>query len=153
VTAPAVPAVDSVPRSAKWFVGVILAALLIPGLIGFDAWPLTGWRLFSVSRGASRVHWVVQAVDGDGDVRTVSLEDLPLRYRHAEWPMADLPGASEQRREAVCTALADAVARRYPSTVEVNIAQDHERMLQQNGEWTVTHDPEVFHTCRPESAA
>ena len=142
-----------VPRSARWFVGFLFVLLLVPGVIGFDAWPLTGWRLFSLSRDESQNRWIVQAVDARGDVSTVSLEELPLGYRHAEWPMADLPGASERQRQRVCQALADEVGRVRPGTTEVRVAKDAQTLVERDGEWVVTHDPEVVASCRPASIA
>lgn len=141
---------DEVPRSARWLVGVLLALVLVPGIVGFDAWPLTGWRLFSLTRDATQNRWVVQAVDESGDESIVSLEELPLGYRHAEWPMADLPGASEGQRQHVCQALADAVAEARPGTVEVRVAKDAQELVEEDGDWVLTHDPEVVATCVPE---
>ncbi|HZM32798.1 MAG TPA: hypothetical protein VFB77_20010 [Acidimicrobiales bacterium] len=142
-------ATDQPPRSARILVAVLLVLLLVPGLIGFDAWPLTGWRLFSLSRDAEQTRWVVEAVAEDGQRRVVSLEELPLRYRHAEWPMAELPGASAARRDAVCDALAGAVAAAVPGTVEVVIARDHARLVEEDGHWSTEHDVEPFHACIP----
>ena len=139
---------DVVPRRARWFVGFLLLALAVPGIIGFDAWPLTGWRLFSLARDDSQTAWVLDAVDGRGETHVVELEDLPLRYRHAEWPMAELPGASTARREAVCQALLGAVVDVRPDTVALDITRDRQHMVERDGEWTVTHDPEVIHTCQ-----
>ena len=140
---------DAVPRSARLFVGVLFALLLVPGLIGFDAWPLTGWRLFSASRDADVTRWVIEASDADGDRRVVSLEDLPLRYRHAEWPMAELPGASDERRDDVCEALLEAVVRVQPGTEELTIARDHAHLVERDGRWRTEHDIDPFHTCGP----
>ena len=151
--APTDDAAGPVPRSARWFVGVLFVLLLVPGVIGFDAWPLTGWRLFSLSRDESQNRWIVQAVDADGEVSTVSLEELPLGYRHAEWPMAELPGASEARRQRVCQALADEVGQVRPGTTEVRVAKDAQTLVERDGEWVVTHEPEVVAACRPASTA
>ena len=140
---------DTVPRSARWLVGALFALLLVPGLIGFDAWPLTGWRLFSLARDETQTRWVVEAVDDGGSARIVDLEELPLRYRHAEWPMSDLPGASTERRQAVCEALLGAVVDVEPTTVELRIARDRARLEERDDEWTVIDDLEVVHTCRP----
>lgn len=139
----------AIPRSAKWLVGILFVLLLVPGIIGFEAWPLTGWRLFSASRDEAQTKWVVQAVDAGGAVVPVSLEELPLAYRNAEWPMAELPGASEQHRQDVCRALADAVVDARPGTVEVRVAKDRQRLVKEDGEWIVTHDPEPLTTCEP----
>jgi hypothetical protein len=145
---PTVGGMDVVPRRARWFVGILLLAMAVPGVIGFDAWPLTGWRLFSLARDDSQTAWVLDAVDGQGATQVVELEQLPLRYRHAEWPMAELPGASTARQEAVCQALLGAVADLEPQAVALNITRDRQHMVERDGEWTVTHDPEVIHTCR-----
>jgi hypothetical protein len=141
-------AMDAVPRRARWFVGVLLLVMAVPGVIGFEAWPLTGWRLFSLARDDSQTAWVLDAVDDRGDTQAVELEQLPLRYRHAEWPMAELPDASTARREAVCQALLGAVVDLEPETVALSITRDRQRLDERDGEWVVTHDPEVIHTCR-----
>jgi hypothetical protein len=142
------PDLNVVPRRARRFVALVLLALAVPGVIGFEAWPLTAWRLFSLARDGSQTAWVIEAVDTQGDARTVDPEELPLGYRHAEWPMAELPGASTDRREAVCEALLGAVVDAEPSTVALNITRDRQRLVERGGDWTVTHDPEVIHTCR-----
>jgi hypothetical protein len=139
---------DEAPRSARVLVAILFVLLLVPGLIGFDAWPLTGWRLFSLSRGPEQTQWVIQAVEEDGTSRVVSLEELPLRYRHAAWPMSELPGASEARRTAVCEALLNPVRDLLPATSELVIARDHARLVEgEDGRWTTTHDIEPFHSC------
>lgn len=140
---------DAVPSSARWLVGALFALLLVPGLIGFDAWPLTGWRLFSLARDETQTLWVLEAVDDDGSSRVVDLEELPLRYRHAEWPMAELPGASPERRQAVCEALLGPVVDVEPGTDELRIARDRARLEKRNGEWEVVDDLELVHTCTP----
>ncbi|HET6663060.1 MAG TPA: hypothetical protein VFG94_02325 [Acidimicrobiales bacterium] len=140
---------DTVPRSARWLVGALFVLLLVPGLVGFDAWPLTGWRLFSLARGETQTLWVLEAVDSDGSSRLVDVEELPLRYRHAEWPMADLPGASSARRQAVCEALLGAVVDVEPGTAQLRIARDRARLEERDGDWTVIDDLEVIHTCAP----
>jgi hypothetical protein len=133
-------------------VGVTLVLLFVPAVVGFDAWPLTAWRLFSLSRDEDQTRWVIDAVDEQGRARTVSLEELPLRYRHAEWPMAELPDASDERREAVCRALADAVADVEPAMVELRVVRDEQTLVEVAGGWEVRHDPEIVHACRPGGA-
>lgn len=142
-------AADDVPRSARWLVAVVLVLLLVPGVIGFDAWPLTGWRLFSLARDDTQTRWVLQVVDDDGATRLMSLEELPLRYRHAEWPMSELPGASTARRHAVCVALLGAAVDVEPGLSELRIARDRARLVEHEGEWTLRHDLETIHSCSP----
>jgi hypothetical protein len=145
----ATPPSDVVPRSARWLVGALLVLMLVPGVVGFDAWPLTGWRLFSLARDETQTRWVLEAVGADGEARVVSLEELPLGYRHAEWPMADLPGASNEGREAVCQALLGAVVDVEPETAALRIARDRAELLERSGDWVVVDDLETFHECRP----
>jgi hypothetical protein len=138
---------DEAPRSARVFVAILFVLLLVPGVIGFDLWPLTGWRLFSLSREAEQTRWVLQAVDEAGERDLVSLEELPLRFRHAEWPMAELPGASQARRDDVCEALLGPVVEARPGTVTLELARDHAELVETGGTWRTTHDIEPFHSC------
>jgi hypothetical protein len=138
---------DEVPRAARVAVAVILALLLIPGVIGFDLWPLTGWRLFSLSRDAEQTEWVIEATAADGGARVVSLEELPLGYRNAAWQMRELPGASDERREAVCQALLDAVLDVEPTTRSVTVARDRARLERDGDDWVTEHDMEPVTTC------
>lgn len=145
-----VPAADAGPSAgARRLVVVALVLLLVPGLIGFEAWPMSAWRLFSLARGDRQTQWLIDAVASDGSVRTVSLEELPLRYRHAAWLMAELPRASARRREDVCQALLDVTVDVVPELLEVQIVRDRQRLVERNNEWVVTHAPEVIHTCAP----
>lgn len=129
-----------------------LALLLVAGVIGFEAWPLTAWRLFSLSRNDRQTVWVLHAATADGPARVVDLEELPLRYRHAAWPMAELPGASEARREDVCQALLGPASDVVPGLTELRLVRDRQRLVEEAGEWVVTHDPETLHACRPEAS-
>lgn len=152
MSAPEVDAVvDEVPRGARRLVSIALVLLLTAGLIGFEAWPLTAWRLFSLARKDQQTMWVVRAELPDGS-REVSLEELPLEYRHAAWPMADLPGASLERRDEVCAALRDAVLDVEPDLQRLEIVRDRQRLVEEGGEWIVRHDAEVVHTCAPGGA-
>lgn len=159
------------PRSARRLVGLVLAVLLVPGVIGFDLWPLTGWRLFSRASRACQDRWVLEVVEDDNDEVRVSLEELPPAYRHAEWALARLPGTSEvpaedicgtpaprsekgvrgaspERRDAVCEALLQATIEIRPTTVELRVLHDRQTLVRRSGDWMVSHDSEEFHTCR-----
>jgi hypothetical protein len=140
---------DAAPPAARRLLAILFAALLIPGVVGFDLWPLTGWRLFSLALDDTAERWVIEAVDEEGSSRLVSPEELPFGYRHAEWPMRSLPDTSPERREAMCVALAAAVAEVDPTVVELRIAEDQQRLVETDGEWSVEHDHDVLHACSP----
>lgn len=139
-------------RSARWLVLAAMVLLLVPGLVGFEAWPLTAWRLFSLSRDERQTAWVLEASAVSGESRTVSLEELPLRFRHAAWPMSELPGASQQRREDVCQALLAPTLALVPDLTELRIVRDRQRLVREASGWVVSHDPETVHSCQPGAA-
>ena len=135
-------------RAFVWF---LLALLCIPGVIGFELWPASGWRLFSLSRDASQTVWVLEADRSSGDRRRVSLEELPVAYRLADWVFAELPGSSEPRREEVCTALLHAVRREVVSdATSFQIVRDRQRLERIGGEARRHHDRELIHRCGAE---
>ena len=138
---------DRVPTSARLFVGVLLVLLLVGPCGGVEAWPVTRWRLFSANRQATDTRWLVQSVGADGSASTVSLEELPLGYRHAEWPMADLPRKSEARRQQVCEALGPAVADARPGTRKVALVKDEQELVQRGSDWQVIHRVTAVTTC------
>ena len=93
-----------ITRVQRAWVATLLVLLLVPGIIGFDLWPLTGWRLFSLSRDADQNEWVLEAIVDDG-LEVVDLEELPLAYRNAAWPLDHARTASTERRTEICEAL------------------------------------------------
>lgn len=124
-------------RAARVWVAVLLTLLVVPGVIGFDAWPLTGWRLFSLSRDASQTEYALDVrIAGDDELRAVDLEQLPLAFRNAAWPLAELPGASPTRRRAVCQALLVGVRRARPDAEELVLVRERRRM-------TSADDPKI----------
>ncbi|MGH9185533.1 MAG: hypothetical protein ACRD0U_06945, partial [Acidimicrobiales bacterium] len=127
--------------------GVIFALLLVPGLIGFDAWPLTAWRLFSLAREETQTRWEMEAVAADGSSRPVDPDELPIAFRLAEWPLASLTRASTARRDEVCLALLGGVVEVVPGTSGLRIVRDRQRMVHEAGDWVVLHDREPFHEC------
>lgn len=142
----------SIPRRARALVAVLLVAMLVPGLIGFELWPLTAWRLFSVSRSSTQSGWVLEGVESDGSARLVDLDELPMAYSNAEWPLRSVGGGSWERREELCRALLDAVVETDPEIVELRIARDRKELVRTDGSWTVSHDLDVRHTCGPEAS-
>ncbi len=111
-------------RRHRALVVVALALLVVPGLVGFDAWPLTAWRLFSADRTDHQTRWGLRAAQPGAAPMPVSLEELPLRYRNAEWPLSRLGRARDARREAVCRALLGAVRDERPEVARLEIVRD-----------------------------
>lgn len=127
-----------ITRVQRAWVAVLLGLLIVPGVVGFDLWPLTGWRLFSLSRDATQTEW---ALDVDG--REIDLELLPLAFRNAAWPMAELPRASEARRQEVCEALLEGVRDRAPDAAALALVRERRTMTVEG----ILEDREVIHRC------
>jgi hypothetical protein len=135
-----------VTRPAKvWVVG-LLSLLVFSGLSGIEAWPVTGWKLFSLSRDATQTNWTLDAITPDG-AATVDLEQLPLAFRNAEWPLADLGHASTARREDVCRALLGGVETVVPEATGLRLVREARHMRIVEGDPVIDADREVVHEC------
>src|SRR4029450_6323181 len=40
----------TLPRWVRWYLGIFLVAFVLCGVIGIEAWPLTGWGVFPGAR-------------------------------------------------------------------------------------------------------
>jgi hypothetical protein len=97
---------------APWtrrFVWAFLAAFVIAGVFGFEAWPLTGWRLFADARPARQVSWEAVTVDAAGRERPIPWDDLPVRFRGNVQVLKGFEGLRPGQQAAVCAAWADGV--------------------------------------------
>lgn len=103
------PRTDAPPHWVRPFVAVFLAAFFVCGVLGIEAWPLTGWRLFSRLREPRQTVWQVAVVDGAGRETPFPWAELPAGFHahvHLLKSFSHLPG---ERRDAVCRAWAGAL--------------------------------------------
>jgi hypothetical protein len=100
------------PAWARWFVAAFLAAFVVCGLLGFEAWPLTGWRLFADARQPRQSGWQAVTVDQAGRETPIPFRDLPAGFQGQVQVLKGFPELSPGERAAVCQAWADAVERR-----------------------------------------
>jgi hypothetical protein len=130
----------------------VLGLLLLGGLVGIEAWPVTEWRLFSAARDDRQTTHVVAAATDDepgGALVPFDLEDLPLGYRTAEWPMSRLSRLSSAERAAICSALYDGIADAIDDpSIAVEIWRDEQRLVERDGEWVTTHDVTILQGCQ-----
>jgi hypothetical protein len=96
--------VERAPRWARWFVWSFLAALLVCGVIGIEAWPLTGFRLFSHLRYEHQTEWQAFAVRSDGTELRLRLARFPGGYNGFPLVMKTFASRSLGEREAMCRA-------------------------------------------------
>jgi hypothetical protein len=134
-------------RTQRRFVAGLLALLCVPGVIGLDLWPLTGWRLFSANRQPTQVRLVLEAIAADGSVSVVDPDDLPYGFRNMEFALLQLPEASDAKKAEVCRVLLDAAAVARPGTVAVRVAYDKQELVDTDDGYVVGHRTKELTTC------
>jgi hypothetical protein len=138
---------DEIPRVARRVVTVLLVLLFVPAVVGFDAWPLTAWRLYSVSRDSTQTGYEVEAITAGEETR-VKLAELPLGYRNGEWALEGYAKKSAVRREELCQAFLTGVREDEPDASGVRIHRVEERLVRDSHGWRVELDrDEVLHEC------
>ena len=95
-------------RSLTWALVVAVAAC---GAAGVEAWPLTGWRLFSELRGPVAARYEARVVAPDGSEAPVPFADLPHSYSGSGPVLEEMERQSPEQREPACGAWAAATAR------------------------------------------
>jgi len=117
-----------VPAWTRAFVAVFLAAFIVCGVGGIELWPLTGWRLFSVSRQRLDVGWSAMTVDMRGREAPLPLGRMPISYRGAALLVGRFARMKDADREALCEVLvagANRVGARAVSLRIYRVEVDH----------------------------
>ena len=89
---------------------VLLAAFLICGVFGIEAWPLSGFRLFSASRESTSTVWRLVAVGSDGAEQPVSMSRLGTAYRGFGFVARTFPDLPPDDQASTCEAWLRATA-------------------------------------------
>ena len=119
---------DLVPRAALVVAALFLALLTVVAVAQWDAWPFTGWQLFSQVRTADQSGWRAAYVDDRGTERSIPFGQLPRSYRGALGVLKSFPSFSSRRRTAVCDTWADALEARGAVVREVLVYRTHTHM-------------------------
>jgi hypothetical protein len=111
----------------QWLCWALVSAVAASGLLGLEAWPLTGWRLFSTPRGPVTAHFEARVVSADGVEAPVPFNRLPHGFSGSEPDLERMARQRPDRREPACRAWADATARLGGTTVsEVRVYEVHD---------------------------
>ncbi|MDP1820424.1 MAG: hypothetical protein Q8K58_11130 [Acidimicrobiales bacterium] len=95
---------EAVPRRTRCAVYGFLVAFAITGAAHLEAWPFTGFRLFSERRGPDREGWEIVAVEHDGAEVRIDLSDLPVGARGSAKLIEGFADMSQSDRDGVCRA-------------------------------------------------
>ena len=140
---------DRAPRWARWFAGVYLALFLVCGVAGFEAWPLTGWRLFADARPARQPGFQAVTVDGQDRETAIPFRDLPAGYRGDVQILRGFAALAPARQAAVCQAWASAVRDRGGEVAELRIYQTVTDVSRRVGDRGAPPERTLRFTCRP----
>ncbi len=92
------------PRFARPFAVTYIAAVIACGVLTIEAWPLTGWQLFSHVRSDEQVGWKAVAVDGAGRAHDYPLARLGDGYRGFPFVVGELSSRPAGERATICRA-------------------------------------------------
>jgi hypothetical protein len=95
-----------VSRRVRWFVYGFLGLIVVCGVAGIEAWPLTGFKLFSAIRSDERVSWQIVWVDPDDHEEVISLAELPVSYRNTTTILLTFDHLTPAARDEICDAWA-----------------------------------------------
>ena len=88
--------------STRVTVVVFLLALVTCGVLEIEAWPFSGFKLFSQARTGTEVRWELVAVDQTGAEGPVDLSAMGRGFRQSRHQLRDLAEASGAERAAAC---------------------------------------------------
>jgi hypothetical protein len=95
-------AVERPPVRTRLFVAAFLSAFLVCGFAGIEAWPLTGWRLFSHLRTPTLTTWQAETLDAAGHTRQLRFDELPRAYRNFTLIMKSFDSRPPGEQESAC---------------------------------------------------
>jgi hypothetical protein len=111
------------PRGIRGFVYGFLGLLLLFGLVGVEAWPFSGFRLFSSMRSDERGSWEIVWVDPAQHEEGVTLAELPVAYRNTSTIIAEFDDMTVAERDEVCDAWVGPLRERGTPVERVRIYQ------------------------------
>jgi hypothetical protein len=138
------------PRFARLFVAVFLAAFVICALATVEAWPLTGWRLFSHLRSDEQTAWSATAVDSRGHEHEYPLGASEMGYRGFIFLMGGFAERSPAEQLELCDTWREGSSELLGfEASEVRIYLSEWTLSERERDRAVRGEPELRYTCRP----
>lgn len=92
------------PWPARLFAVALITAIAVCGALSIEAWPLTGWRLFSRERHRIATGWMATSVDARGRETPIDFDRFPKADQHFINIMSGYRFESPAKQEATCQA-------------------------------------------------
>jgi len=102
------------------FVAVFLVIFLYCGFAGEEAWPFTGWRLFSRIRTEQQTSWVVHWSNQQDRLLPFPFDELSFAYAGHMHILSRFPGEGPDEQAAICQAWLEAIRDRDPKELRIS---------------------------------
>lgn len=137
---------DRLPAAAPVVAVLLLAALLVCAAAQTEAWPFTGWELFSRVRRAEQAGWLATETTGGGE-HLIPFGRLPRSFHNSGHTLERFPAMTAAEQQAVCAAWRGALNALHPAQpVEaIRIYRTVSRIPLDGGPPAVRRT--LFHTC------
>jgi hypothetical protein len=110
-----------VGRGVRAFVAVFLTTFLVCGVLQVEAWPLSGWKLFSHLRTDEIRGWTATGAEAGGVERPIPFHSFGPGFQGALHVLKGFEGLGGRQRRDVCEAWADELARTGTEILEIRI--------------------------------
>lgn len=141
---------DHVPRFARPFVAILIAAMIACAVFAWEPWPLTSFRLFSNVRIDEQSAWLATTVDADGDEESYPLGGEDHGFRGFPFTMSEFVAATRARQDELCRTWVDAAPELVGrDAVEVDIYLRSWRLSDRDDDGASPGSTELRYTCTP----
>jgi hypothetical protein len=117
-------------------------------VFGFEAWPLTGWRLFADARERVQPGWRALTVAPDGTERPLPFRDLDAGYAGSVQILGRFGDLSPAGQAAVCDAWAGALRERGEPVTAIRIQRTSTDVGDRRGDRGAPPDAVTRWVCR-----
>jgi hypothetical protein len=136
------------PAWARRYVAAFMAAFVLCGVFGLEAWPLTGWRLFADARRAEQASWQAVAVDASGREQPIAFAELPAGFHGNVQVLKSFPALGPARQAATCDAWAQALRARGAEVAQVRVYATRADLADRRGDRGAPPERRLAFTCR-----
>jgi hypothetical protein len=94
----------TIPRWTRGFAYGLISLVLLAGLASVEVWPLSGFKLFSATRGPTSVSWELRPVIDQREGERLSFADEGAGFGYSVLALDDFDEMSAAERDEICAA-------------------------------------------------